>query len=218
MGIETLVTDFSLQEVYKKSTRKLQESLIKTCDLFGWFRRNNYLCTRWWVMKRLVAHLRVFIEAIYSRLHCNATLCLSENATLLPLGGRTWNWVRSPIRNPVFPQFPRLPLFKEIQQILTKLRKVERKTKKLFLFFAETKDLLIKLRYFRVVPMMVCTCSAVIYEVSRWYFGEVKYHRNGRKVTLLRVEDDVAATPRWRCLQDIRSKRLIQSKQTAVPK
>jgi hypothetical protein len=33
MGIEALVTDLSLQEVYKKSTRKLQESLIKTCGL-----------------------------------------------------------------------------------------------------------------------------------------------------------------------------------------
>jgi hypothetical protein len=31
--------------------------------------------------------------------------------------------------NPVFPQFPRLPLFKEILQILTKLRKNERKAK-----------------------------------------------------------------------------------------
>jgi len=36
---------------------------------------------------------------------------------------RMWNWVRSPIRNPVFPQFPRLPLFKEILQILTKILK-----------------------------------------------------------------------------------------------
>ena len=33
MDIETLVTALSLQEVYKKSTRKLQESLIKTCGL-----------------------------------------------------------------------------------------------------------------------------------------------------------------------------------------
>ena len=30
MGIETLVTALSLQEVYKKSTRKLQEAQIKT--------------------------------------------------------------------------------------------------------------------------------------------------------------------------------------------
>lgn len=29
MGFETLVAALSLQEVYKKSTRKLQESLIK---------------------------------------------------------------------------------------------------------------------------------------------------------------------------------------------
>ena len=59
-----------------------------------------------------MAHYRVFfdkrsgiaerIEAIYSR---------------------TWNRVRSPIRNPVFPQFSKLPLFKEIPRILTKIRK-----------------------------------------------------------------------------------------------
>jgi len=30
---------------------------------------------------------------------------------------------RSPNRNPLFPQFPRLPLFKEILRIFTKLRK-----------------------------------------------------------------------------------------------
>jgi len=34
---------------------------------------------------------------------------------------RTWNWVWSPNRNPVFPLFPRLPLFNEILQILTRL-------------------------------------------------------------------------------------------------
>ena len=75
MGIETLVTVLSLQEVYKKSTRKLQESLIKTCGLLGGFRRIDYLScvplvasdqrssgTRSWVMKRLVTHLRVFFD------------------------------------------------------------------------------------------------------------------------------------------------------------
>ena len=34
-----------------------------------------------------------------------------------------WNWVRSPIRNPVFPQIPRLPLYKEKLRILPKLNK-----------------------------------------------------------------------------------------------
>ena len=43
MGFETLVTALALQEVYKKSTRKLQESLIKTCGLLGGFKRNDYL-------------------------------------------------------------------------------------------------------------------------------------------------------------------------------
>ena len=62
MDIETLVTALSLQEVYKKSTRKLQESLIKTCGLFGGFRRNDYLCTRQRVIKRLVAQRRVFFD------------------------------------------------------------------------------------------------------------------------------------------------------------
>ena len=65
------------------------------------------------------------------------------NATLLPLGGRMWNWVRSPIRNPISPQSPRLPLHKEKLRILTKLRKVERnaKEKLVFLLISETKDL-----------------------------------------------------------------------------
>jgi len=44
-------------------------------------------------------------------------------------------------KNPLFPQFPRLPLFKEILRILTKIRKVESKTKEFFLFFAETQYL-----------------------------------------------------------------------------
>ena len=34
-----------------------------------------------------------------------------------------WNWERSPNRNPIFFQFPRLPLYKEKPRILTKLRK-----------------------------------------------------------------------------------------------
>ena len=29
---------------------------------FGGFKRNGYLCTRWWVIKRLVAHLWVFFD------------------------------------------------------------------------------------------------------------------------------------------------------------
>ena len=45
------------------------------------------------------------------------------NATLLPLGGRMWNWVLLPIRNPDFPQSPRLPLYKEKLRNLAKLRK-----------------------------------------------------------------------------------------------
>ena len=43
--------------------------------------------------------------------------------SLIAIYSRTWNWVRSPIRNPLFLQFPRLPIFKEIQQIFTKLVK-----------------------------------------------------------------------------------------------
>ena len=48
---------------------------------------------------------------------------------------------RSPIRNPVFPQSSKLPLYKEILRILTKLRKVERNTKQiadLFLLSSES--------------------------------------------------------------------------------
>ena len=74
-----------------------------------------YLCTRCWVIVRLVVHRQVFYDAVYSRM---------------------WNWVRLPIRNPVFPQSPRLPLYKEKLRILTKLRKNERnaKGKLVFLF------------------------------------------------------------------------------------
>ena len=50
-----------------------------------------------------MAHHRVFFDAVYSRM---------------------WNWVRSPIRNPVFPQSPRLPLYKEKLRNLAKLQKI----------------------------------------------------------------------------------------------
>jgi len=42
-------------------------------------------------LKRLVAQRRVFFDAVYSGMR---------------------NWVRLPIRNPIFFQFPRLPLYK----------------------------------------------------------------------------------------------------------
>ena len=65
-------------------------------------------------MKRLVTHLRVFIEQfIAERGIERSALPLATNGTQ----------ERSPNSNPVFPQFPRLPLFKEILKILTKLRK-----------------------------------------------------------------------------------------------
>jgi len=52
-----------------------------------------------------------------------------QSRTHWAICSRTWNWVRSPIRNPLFPQFPRLPLFKEILKILTKLRKKYKNTR-----------------------------------------------------------------------------------------
>jgi len=55
-----------------------------------------------------------------------------ENGLLSGLGFATCQ-----SKNPVFPQFPRLPLYKEILQIFPKLRKNARKTKKLVSFFAE---------------------------------------------------------------------------------
>ena len=63
--------------------------------------------------KWLLAQRQVFFDAVYSRM---------------------WNWVRLPIRNPIFPQSPRLPLYKEKLRILTKLRKNESKTKEFILF------------------------------------------------------------------------------------
>ena len=80
-----------------------EQARRKNRYIFGHLRKNHYLCTRWWAIKRLVAHRRVFFDAVYSRM---------------------WNWVRSPIRNPVFPQSSRLPLYKEILRFLTKLRKI----------------------------------------------------------------------------------------------
>ena len=58
--------------------------------------------------KRLVVRQRVFFDANYSRIR---------------------RLERSLIRNPQNPQSPKLPLYKEILQFLTKLRKVESRTK-----------------------------------------------------------------------------------------
>jgi len=89
-------------------------------------------------LDRLVAHCRVFFdkrsgkaERIECNLEQNVELRTVSKSSLGPKG-------RLQGKNPVFPQFPRLPLFKEIQQILTKLQKVESKTKKYISFFAET--------------------------------------------------------------------------------
>ena len=60
--------------------------------------------------KRLVVRHRVFFDANYSRIR---------------------RLERSLIRNPQKSQSPELPLYKEILQIFPKLRKIERKTKKL---------------------------------------------------------------------------------------
>ena len=64
-----------------------------------------------------VVHHRVFFDAIHSR---------------------TRRLERSLILNPENPQSLKLPLNKEIQLFLTKLRKVESKIKELVPFFAET--------------------------------------------------------------------------------
>ena len=71
---------------------------------FGSCKRNDYLCTRWWAINGCRLSVGCSLNAIHSRM---------------------WNWVQSPIRNPVFPQFPRLPLYKEKLRILPKLRKKE---------------------------------------------------------------------------------------------
>ena len=86
----------------------------KDVNRFGSFRKNDYLCTRWWVIVWLVAQRRVFFDAIHSRM---------------------WNWVRLPIRNPDFPQSPKLSLYKEKLRILAKLLKNEGRTKQTRLFF-----------------------------------------------------------------------------------
>ena len=63
--------------------------------------------------KWLQAQRRVFFDAVYSRM---------------------WNWVRLPIRNSIFFQFPRLPLHKERLQFLAKLLKVEWKSRSIWDF------------------------------------------------------------------------------------
>ena len=79
------------------------------------------------------------------------------NATLLPLGGRMWNWVRLPIRNPVFPQSPRQPLYKEKLRILPKLRKNERNAKGKFTF----------LFIFEQKMQLMCIKN---YQKKKWWF------------------------------------------------
>ena len=54
-----------------------------------------------------------------------------------------------------------------------------------------------------VVHDVLSTRSAVIFRSFLSQFWGVKWLGNGRKVTLLRVEDDFGATRRWRCLQQI---------------
>ena len=82
---------------------------------FGIFHKMLYLCTRRWFTKQAGgSESGGLFNAIYSR-------------TLSP--------ERSPNRNPKFSQSSASPLDKEILQFLTKLRKVESKTKKNFSFF-----------------------------------------------------------------------------------
>ena len=52
-----------------------------------------------------------------------------------------------------------------------------------------------------VVLDVLFTRSAVIFRSFLSQFWGVKWLGNGRKVTLLRVENDFGATRRWRCLQ-----------------
>ena len=54
---------------------------------------------------------------------CSSTSEAAKPNALNAIYSRMKNWERSPIRNPVSPQFPRRPLYKEILKILTKLQK-----------------------------------------------------------------------------------------------
>ena len=98
-----------------KDSEKRTDSEEKDVDKFGSFRKNDYLSTRWWAIKRLVAQRRVFFDAVYSRM---------------------WNLVRLPNRNPIFLQFPKLPLYKEKLRNLPKLRKKLVIRKQFWKFFA----------------------------------------------------------------------------------
>ena len=65
---------------------------------------------------------------------CSSTSEAAKPSALNAFHSRMWNWVRLPNRNPVFFQFPRLPLYKEKLRIPTKLRKNERNAKGKFTF------------------------------------------------------------------------------------
>ena len=115
----------------------------KDVNRFDSFEKNDYLCTRWWAIVRLVAHRRVFFDAIHSKM---------------------WNWVRSPIRNPVFPQSPRQLLYKEKLRILTKLQKtLERK--------GITFEIIHNLRiWYHIVTMLdyADNCMYPLHSLFRW--------------------------------------------------
>ena len=85
----------SVQRCWASSKEKVDPWFVQ-------FEEIMYLCTRWWVIVRLLAQHRVFFDAVYSRM---------------------WNWERSPNRNSGISQSSASPLYKEILRILPKLRK-----------------------------------------------------------------------------------------------
>ena len=56
----------------------------------------------------------------------------------------------------------------------------------------------LKERHLAPVPTASTSASNVIYDPFRWYFREVKYHRNDRKMTFGRVKSTPGTNPKWR--------------------
>jgi hypothetical protein len=115
-------------------------------------------------------------------------------ATLLPLGGRMWNWERLPNRNPIFLQSPRLPLYKEKLRILTKLRKVESKTKR-FSFFLPRRRICATLCTFRSKNFLLQSSKKVRKKREKNKTNLLYFSLNARAYNSGQTEKEVTLLP-----------------------
>jgi len=71
-----------------------------------------------------------------NRRNINDLRYLARNNLIIPDNLDILKIERSPIRNPIFLQSPKLPVYKEKLRILAKLRKNESNAKEKFIFFS----------------------------------------------------------------------------------